>query len=420
MGTVIGLDDTDSRTSGMCTTYVGARIADALIEAGHSVDDRLLIRLNPAVEHKTRGNGAVAIHTNAPPETALEVASHLVTDLARTAESRTNPGIVVASDGKTPALAALTWKAIRQILTLEFVRTRLAELDVVTWSAGSGRGLIGAAAAIGADAAFSSWTVELLGYRESARRGTPRSIDAASVFHAAECTYPRVWDTVDMVAEEPVCVPNAPGPVLFGLRGESPGAVRTAAAALDHEPLERQAIYRTNQGTDAHLVHSTITAARDGQCIRVPGRVVDAPTRERGGHVRFEIGDAQATMRCVAFAPTGRFRDRVQALNTGDRILACGEVGDGTLKLEKFLLRNPRRHRRAVPRCSACGRQMESAGRTQGYRCRDCDRHASKKRLVAQDRSLTPGWYEVPPVARRHLARPLIRGGFDGPVHPER
>jgi tRNA(Ile2)-agmatinylcytidine synthase len=36
------------------------------------------------------------------------------------------------------------------------------------------------------------------------------------------------------------------------------------------------------------------------------------------------------------------------------------------------------------------------------------------------ERELELGWYEVPPVARRHVAKPLVRGGFDAPVHPER
>ena len=36
------------------------------------------------------------------------------------------------------------------------------------------------------------------------------------------------------------------------------------------------------------------------------------------------------------------------------------------------------------------------------------------------DRDLEVGWYEVPPCARRHIAKPLIRGGFDAPIHPER
>jgi len=63
---------------------------------------------------------------------------------------------------------------------------------------------------------------------------------------------------------------------------------------------------------------------------------------------------------------------------------------------------------------------MSSAGRGQGYRCRDCDTDAPGKVARELDRSLELGWYEVPPSARRHVAKPLVRGGFDGPVHPER
>jgi tRNA(Ile2)-agmatinylcytidine synthase len=63
---------------------------------------------------------------------------------------------------------------------------------------------------------------------------------------------------------------------------------------------------------------------------------------------------------------------------------------------------------------------MASAGRGQGYRCRDCRTAAPTADTVALDRDLERGWYEVPPCARRHIAKPLIRGGFDAPIHPER
>jgi tRNA(Ile2)-agmatinylcytidine synthase len=63
---------------------------------------------------------------------------------------------------------------------------------------------------------------------------------------------------------------------------------------------------------------------------------------------------------------------------------------------------------------------MESAGRGQGYRCRDCGTSAPGKTEVSVDRDLEVGWYEVPPCARRHVAKPLVRGGFDAPTHPER
>jgi len=73
-----------------------------------------------------------------------------------------------------------------------------------------------------------------------------------------------------------------------------------------------------------------------------------------------------------------------------------------------------------VDTCPACGATMSSAGRDQGYRCRDCRTSADGKVERPIDRTLEPGWYEVPPVARRHIAKPLVRGGFDGPTHPER
>jgi tRNA(Ile2)-agmatinylcytidine synthase len=95
-------------------------------------------------------------------------------------------------------------------------------------------------------------------------------------------------------------------------------------------------------------------------------------------------------------------------------------VADGTLKLEKFALREPVTTALATPDCPRCGRSMASAGRDQGYRCRDCGTTAPTKVEQEIERGLDVGWYEVPPCARRHVAKPLVRGGFDAPTHPER
>ncbi len=94
--TVVGLDDTDSREHGMCTTYVAARIAEQLRRSGWSVHRVLLVRLNPAVEYKTRGNAALAIHTDCDPARAFTIARDRLESLAETDDDRTNPGLVVA------------------------------------------------------------------------------------------------------------------------------------------------------------------------------------------------------------------------------------------------------------------------------------------------------------------------------------
>ncbi|WP_252700361.1 tRNA(Ile)(2)-agmatinylcytidine synthase [Natronosalvus vescus] len=448
--TVVGLDDTDSRERGMCTTYVATEIAAALSERDDVTVDRLvLVRLNPAVRYKTRGNAALAIHIEDDPDVAFSVARDVLEKRSETADERTNPGLVVADhdpDAVPDRVRSFAMDAIREQLTIEDAVTVATDSGYRHWGLGNGRGRIGALAAIGAWAALEDWTYEYISYREPARWGTPRAVDEESVFTAADRGYPTVWDTIDRGEGETVCVPHTPGPILHGIRGDDPEVVRTVANTIESEPVDGRQLFVTNQGTDVHLRnHGSLRFASepiDGRAYRLEGWVASEPATRRGGHVFFELAgeppavgdgakgsntpiDETATgtsprLTCAAFEPTKRFRDRVRSLHVGDRITACGEVSGGTLKLEKFAVRDLVRTERVTPTCSSCGRRMKSAGRNQGYRCRDCGTSAEEKVDRRLERDLEIGWYEVPPCARRHIAKPLVRGGFDGPTHPER
>jgi len=420
--TVIGIDDTDSRTLGMCTTYVATRLAERVVSAGGDVERTVLVRLNPAVEHKTRGNAALAVHCDLGATRALELADE---ELARaaTADDRTNPGVVVADctpDGVPRRAGQFAVDAVRDHLDRQEARRLAEKLGFATCSRGNGRGLVGALAAVGAWQAFEEWTYECISYREPERWGTDRDVDIDSVFAAAEAGYPRVWDTVDREEGVAVCVPRTPCPILCGIRGEEPDAVREVAARIESEPVDCRRVFVTNQGTDAHLRDGTVGTVENGSAYRLTAEVVAPPETREGGHVFLALGDGGATLDAAAFEPTKRFRDRVRALRVGDRVTACGEVSDGTLKLEKFAVRELVRTERVTPDCPDCGRSMESAGRTAGYRCRDCKTTADDKADRPLERDVETGWYEVPPCARRHIAKPLIRGGFDVPTHPER
>ncbi len=57
---LLGLDDTDS-PDGMCTTYLGALIARELKNRGFTVTNHRLVRLNPNVIWKTRGNAGISL-----------------------------------------------------------------------------------------------------------------------------------------------------------------------------------------------------------------------------------------------------------------------------------------------------------------------------------------------------------------------
>nr|WP_158204673.1 tRNA(Ile)(2)-agmatinylcytidine synthase [Halomarina oriensis] len=437
----------------MCTTYVAHRIAERLRERG-TVERLLLVRLNPAVEHKTRGNAALAVHTDVAPDEAFAVAREEVDGAAVATDPNTNPGLVVAAGdpdatvGPHDAVVRFARAAVRDHLAIADAETLLDHAGFLAEGWGDGRGRIGALAAVGAwaagldgddstdtgtdDTVFGDWTAEHVAYRERERWGTPRDVDTESVFAAAEAAYPTVWDTVDRGEHEPVCVPHTPGPVLYGIRGDDAAATRDVAAAIESEPVATSETFLTNQGTDAHLREGTVADALAGRAYRLDGNVVDTPETRRGGHVFFTFaaaderhtdadpGDDRTTLRCAAFEPTKRFRDRVRALRSGDRLTVCGEVSDGTVKLEKFAVRGLKTSELVVPDCPDCARRMESAGRNQGYRCRDCSTRTDGKVERSLDRDLEPGWYEVPPCARRHVAKPLVRGGFDAPTHPER
>jgi tRNA(Ile2)-agmatinylcytidine synthase len=401
----IGIDDTDS-PAGMCTTYIGAVLVPQLERSGMRVVDARLVRLNPNVIHKTRGNAAIAIEVEGDPEAAFALTCACVEALAEFDAPATNPGVVVATVRPPPDFYHA---ALRDFCTVEEAVGVLESVGARYRGYKNRRGLIGATAAVAAD--LPDRTYELLAYRRREAWGTPRQVDRASLFCAEERTYPRTWDTVDRANDVVVCVPHTPDPVLFGIRGESPDAVREARSYVRSEEPACEQVYTTNQGTDAHLVPGTIGALREGRSYLVRGTVAGEPATGIGGHVSFVLAGGEQEVRCMAYEPTKGFRDVVRALAPGDLVAAAGSYKGGSLNLEKLgICHLADAVRVRPPLCPTCGRRMTSAGAGKGYKCRACSARSREPEVERVERRIRPGWYEVPPTARRHLARPLVRG----------
>jgi tRNA(Ile2)-agmatinylcytidine synthase len=100
----------------------------------------------------------------------------------------------------------------------------------------------------------------------------------------------------------------------------------------------------------------------------------------------------------------------VRKLIQGDIVKIYGSFMNKSLNIEKMeivsLAPLVASHN---PECPSCGKRMESAGKGQGYRCRKCGTKSSVLVQVEMKRDIEPGIYEVPPCARRHLAKPLVR-----------
>ncbi len=401
----IGIDDTDS-PAGMCTTYLAAVLIRRLHRAGVRVIEARLVRLNPNVPEKTRGNAAICLVAEGSLHTAFHLACRAVEELAEMSHEGTHPG--VAACGQVPP-PDFYLRAVRGFCTVDEAISLLGEWGALFKGYKAGRGLIGATAAICSH--FDDFTYELLLYRRRARFGTPREVDRQSLFAADAVTYPHTWDTVDRENGIVVCVPHTPDPVLLGIRGERPGWLALARESVVSERPACEQLFVTNQGTDAHIVPGEIGRLEEGHSYLVGGAVHSRAVTIRGGHVCLPLTDGKMMLPCMAYEPTRGFRDVVRALLPGDKVRAAGSYKRGSLNLEKIeVVSAPPLLLSRPPLCERCGKRMTSAGTGKGYKCRRCGGRKGAPGVVAVPRAVSPGWYEVPPSARRHLARPLCRG----------
>ena len=402
---LLGIDDTDS-PSGMCTTYLGALLARRLITMHMPVREARLLRLNPNVIYKTRGNAAICLEVNGDVDRVFETACEMVHEFAHFSHENTNPGVVAVENPPGPDFY---WKAVRDFCTTDEAVAVLEAAGARYKGFKNGRGLIGATAAV--CSVFPDMTFEHLVYRNSNVFGTPRFVDRDSLFEAETATFPHTWDTVDTENDCVVCVPHTPDPVLFGIRGESPSWVAFARMQVKAEPTGIEQVFVTNQGTDAHLLDGKIGTLTESLSYRVTGTVCTPAQTGRGGHVSIEIGNGDVVTRCMAYEPTKGFRNVLRALWPGDRVLVTGSYKGASINLEKVcIIALSEARTTQSPVCPSCGARMKSAGFQKGFKCRKCGERQKDPQVTLHDRTITPGWYEVPPVARRHLAKPLCRG----------
>jgi tRNA(Ile2)-agmatinylcytidine synthase len=423
----IGVDDTDS-LQGMCTTFLATEIVRDLSEDFDLIGYPRLVRLNPNIPWKTRGNGAVcfrfgegvgtpcvvgsiagsSIHaysSGKTPTEAVAIADRVARQVERWSrfdDATTNPGLAVLSRQPAPTLY---WKAVRGIVSQRMARTAARGLGIVR-PYKNGRGLIGALAAI-------AWrprdrTYEILAYRTREAWATARRIVPESVVRM-DRAFPTTFNNYDYENERVVIAPHSPCPVLFGIRGDDPAVLPEAMNMVRGERPERWLIFETNQGTDDHLTPNP--SARPGVSLRLPGLVRSLPRPIPGGHVIFRLGNQDV----AAYEPSKQFRAVVRSLVPGDRVVAIGSIRPNpkTLNLEKLFVESTANLTRKIanPWCSRCNKRAKSMGHEAGFRCSRCrKRFPVSAAIFAQiERSIKPGWYEPPVGSRRHLAMPLKR-----------
>jgi len=423
----IAVDDTDSRT-GNCTTYLLTEIIRELSDTDIIGNPRL-VRLNPAVPWKTRGNGALTLRvgegtgrrkrigviggkeiycfTSAAEREPdrNDIINRIVPVIGRNRSDGSDPGLIVSE--KRPD-ASLYWEGVRRIVPMERVRDELNRIGAGTFEMGCGRGLIGAACAMAWEPADS--TYEVIAYRERERWGSARRVDADSV-REMDSLFPGTFNSWEERAEKVAMVPSTPCPVLFGLRGDDEEETVKASMHLRTEKTERWVTFLTNQGTDDHVIRDA-SELIENSSYEAEGTVRTHARRMRGGHTLMDIDTAYGTVTCAAYEPSKEFRMLFDNLIPGDRISVIGELREQprTLNAEKVkVISLAESHTKTSNPVCGCGRRMHSVGKDKGYRCRDCRTASDAPVMKKEVRWVVPGWYEPPTSARRHLSRPLKR-----------
>jgi tRNA(Ile2)-agmatinylcytidine synthase len=373
---LVGIDDTDS-DRGYCTTYLAYRIATDLRDECTVLAYPRLVRLNPNIPFKTRGNAAVCLRVETEnPERAFDSVCATAAEFSDE-KGGANTGLVFLEDlDLVRELGPLYLNALRGVVNVHRVTRFLHQHKVRLWTQGNGMGLVGAAASLAFDERFDH-TYELIAYRKRENWGTSRVVEASSVRRMDKATFPHTFNNYDYQKRKTLITPHGPDPVFAGVRGDSPKSVLSAFKMLEYkEPLDGYMVYVSNQHTEAHLV--------DGLDWKVyssgwaDGKVEDIDVGP-GGHVYLAIRSRGAKRLCAVYEPTGDLRRVARRLREGDAVRVYGGVRKATSIHPKIL----NVERIDVLRLSQLGQRA----------------------------GILLGSYVASPRANRHLTKPLIRYG---------
>ncbi len=428
----IGIDDTDSREE-MCTTYIAFLLSARFSQ--YMASFPRLVRLNPNLPFKTRGNGAVSVHfsdngvklhgnkvighfngkdiiisssdSSASEDMIFDSAIQYVKEYSVKNQANTNPGIILSRNQFSEEIYR---KALSKELSVNEIRRDIQNSDYMEYTEGNGRGIIGAIASI-------AWrkrkvTYELISYNFP----HPDPVESHVKRRIGEIaqSYESTFNNMDLENGTISLFPRERTPVIYGIRGLSPSDLMEIQCIISKEFPQygkNYIIFETNQGTDDHIGFMPEEMSEYGsymiRCI-----VSTVPRREKGGHLKFEATYNGKTINLIAFEPSKNFRSYIEQLRPGDFIEAYGSLGKGSLKIEKIkVIAQARIFARIAPACSICGENTRNDGNLR-FKCPECG-HYEPPSYSEISRANIIGRYEPPVSARRHLSMPWkLEGSF--------
>ena len=412
----IGIDDTDS-PKGMCTTFLAYKIVKFLEKNKvQFVDYPSLIRFNPNIPWKTRGNGAVrlSIKTSSPKKIKNKI-TKFVDDYSET-KNGANPGLVFyENEIVTPSFHKFSELALWKLISREKAKQFILENKIDSFYLGNGQGLVGAIGAIGYK--FSDHTFELLSYRKKSQFGKKRIIAKDSVKNMQSVTFPETFNSYDIESDRALITPHGPDPVFYGIRGENAESVVTASKIVKaNEKLDGYMVFKSNQGTSDHLKNELdVNDLRPYTSGFLVGQVCSNPIMMQGGHVFFSIRVKDKRIKCGIYKPT-KITTIAQNLILNDKIRIGGGIRKASKNYERVVnvefldvMELAKNIRVSNPTCKKCSKKMKSKGSKQGFECTKCGSKSFLKPTSEIPRKIQCKLYLPVMSAHRHLTRPYQR-----------
>lgn len=422
----VGLDDTDTDLEG-CTTYLTFKILSKILKIPKAFfpDYPLLIRLNPVIPFKTRGNAATSFSIKIP-ENDLSIMKKLIIDefyeyLRSIEGGGVEPGLVFLYGNIPNELSKLYRKALTDYVHRDYVTKIISKLnESIEIPLSYSRGLVGALAAIGASNTLTECTYEILVYRTRKNYSRERCVDEESIKVMDKVFQNQTFLNYDYENNKPLIMPSGRNPVLLGIRGEDPAILLKALKTLNLcEDFEGWLIYKTNQALNAHHVERSIEEFRPYQTGCIEGRVFENPSIRSGGDVliKLESLENKHSLWVAFFSETGLGK-LARYLMKGDIIRVCGggkwweDLGlviHGDLLEVVGLVNETLRN----PLCPLCGHRMKSAGKGKGFKCPVCGYRSLtlSKEKEKINRRIAIGTYRPVDSAVKHLIMPRSRIG---------
>ncbi|MEB3692154.1 MAG: tRNA(Ile)(2)-agmatinylcytidine synthase [Caldisphaeraceae archaeon] len=408
----ISFDDIDSQYGG-CTTHFTGIFLHNIKDKIDLIDHPLLVRLNPGIPWKTRGNASTALRVKykGDIEDLLELAISLVEEYTnpRPPSPNKKPGIVITK-GKSwenERFKALYKQTISDVVLLENVIKILKKEGAIFYG---GKGIIGAAAAQGALSINEPYTFELIYYRVPEYWSRKRCVDDTKVLEVEKDLPPCTINNYDYIKRKSSVKPNGPDPILAGFRGTCGELLWKFKKSLC-EPPHFALLFRTNQHTNIGLGAKLYPSPYRN--VEIDG-IVDGVNVLPKGHVIVKLKAEYGSLDIAFYKDTGPLNSAAKLLRKGDKIKVMGMVRPyfhnknptiSAISMEVMKINDI--YINISPRCPICGSRMKSSGKKGGYKCVVCGfktKEADKIRIPLK-RELMPSLYQSETGELLHLEK---------------